>query len=153
MYLDAGGLLFGAGHESAAIPEPAARWFFAEGATGAYFDLFILVANPGTAAGARCGPRTCCRTAATVEKQFTVGPQSRYNIWVDYEDARLANTAVSTVIESLNGVPVIAERAMWWPGAGWLEAHNARGQHDDRNAVGRRLTASRAARAGRRPTS
>jgi hypothetical protein len=49
---------------------------------------------------------------------------------VDYEDARLADTAVSTTIRSIDGVPVIVERAMWWPGptsATWAEAHNAAG--------------------------
>jgi hypothetical protein len=47
---------------------------------------------------------------------------------VDYEDARLADTAVSTLIRSTNGVPVLVERAMWWPQTpGWWEAHNAFG--------------------------
>ena len=126
MYLDAGGRTFGAGHESAAIAEPSTRWFFAEGATGAYFDLFVLVANP-TTAEALVRATYLLPDGGSVEKRFTVGAQSRFNIWVDYEDARLADTAVSTVIESLNGVPVIAERAMWWPGTNWQEAHNAAG--------------------------
>ena len=61
-------------------------------------------------------------------KPYTVAANSRFNIWVDYEDARLADTAVSTTIRSTNGVPVIVERAMWWPGtAAWHEAHNSAG--------------------------
>ena len=53
---------------------------------------------------------------------------SRFNIWVDYEDARLADTAVSTTVRSTNGVPIIVERAMWWPGwPAWYEAHNSPG--------------------------
>src|SRR5205085_1690790 len=47
MYLDVGGQLFGAGHESAAVPDLSTSWFFAEGATGPFFNMFILVANPG----------------------------------------------------------------------------------------------------------
>jgi hypothetical protein len=126
MYMNSGGLLFGAGHESAGIAEPALKWFFAEGATGEYFDLFILVANPGeTAAQARA--TYLLPDGSTVTRDLTVAPKSRFNIWVDLQDAKLANTAVSTVIESLNGVPLIAERAMWWPGSGWQEAHNAAG--------------------------
>jgi len=41
----------------------------------------------------------------------------------------LADTAVSTTLVSQNGVPFIAERAMWWPGtsATWQEAHNSPG--------------------------
>ena len=46
MYLTAGGLFYGAGHESAGIRAPETQWFFAEGATGDFFDLFILIGNP-----------------------------------------------------------------------------------------------------------
>ncbi len=55
---------------------------------------------------------------------------TRANIWVDAEDPRLADTAVSTVVKSVNGVPIVLERAMWWPGptaATWAEAHNSTG--------------------------
>jgi hypothetical protein len=41
-----------AGHESAGVTTPATQWFLAEGATGAYFDLFILLANPNTSLAA-----------------------------------------------------------------------------------------------------
>ena len=40
---------FGAGHESAGVTAPATQWFLAEGNTGPYFDLFVLIANPGNA--------------------------------------------------------------------------------------------------------
>ena len=49
MYADVPGQRFGAGHESAGVTAPALEWFLAEGATGSYFDLFVLIANPGTA--------------------------------------------------------------------------------------------------------
>lgn len=39
-------VVFGAGHESAGVTVPALQWFLAEGATGPYFDLFFLLANP-----------------------------------------------------------------------------------------------------------
>lgn len=41
----------------------------------------------------------------------------------------LADVAVSTSVESTNGVPLVVERAMWWPGDGnsWHEAHNSSG--------------------------
>jgi hypothetical protein len=126
VYLDAGGLMFGAGHESAGIGDPSVRWFFAEGATGPYFDLFVLVANPGTR-DAQVTASYLLPDGTTIVKHYLVGAQSRFNIWVDHEDAALANTAVSTVIESTNGVAVIAERALWWGGASWIEAHNSAG--------------------------
>lgn len=131
MYLNAGGRLYAAGHESAGVAEPQARWFFAEGATGPYFDLFILVANPDTRP-ARVRATFLLPGGGTSETSFTVEPESRRTLWVDVEGGpAVADTAVSTVIESLDGVPVIAERAMWWPGtpspAAWHEAHNAPG--------------------------
>ena len=46
MYLTQPGQFFAAGHESAGVTAPATRWFLAEGATGPFFDLFVLIANP-----------------------------------------------------------------------------------------------------------
>lgn len=46
MYRSSPTALFLAGHESAGITTPAPRWFLAEGATGPWFDTFVLVANP-----------------------------------------------------------------------------------------------------------
>jgi hypothetical protein len=62
-------------------------------------------------------------------RSYPVPANSRFNIWVDLADARLADTAVSTTIGVTNGVPVIVERAMWWPGSfgQWHEAHNSAG--------------------------
>lgn len=65
-----------------------------------------------------------------VVKTHTVAARSRFNIWVDLEDALLADTAVSTTITSLNAVPIIVERTMWWPGPtsdSWQEGHNSSG--------------------------
>ena len=126
MYLDVPGQTFGAGHESAGITAPATEWFLAEGATGPYFDLFVLIANPGDT-DAQVEATYLLPDGTTVVKPYTVAANSRFNIWVDYEDAQLADTAVSTTIRSTNGVPIIVERAMWWPDGGWYEAHNSPG--------------------------
>jgi hypothetical protein len=58
-----------------------------------------------------------------------VGARSRFTIWVDEEAPVLRDTAVSVSIASLNRVPIITERAMWWPGppSRWFEAHGAAG--------------------------
>ena len=64
----------------------------------------------------------------TLDKDYLVAPESRFNIWVDLEDTRLADTAVSVTLDSIDGVPIIVERAMWWGDAdGWYEAHNSPG--------------------------
>jgi hypothetical protein len=126
MYVDVPGQTLGAGHESAGVTAPALEWFLAEGATGPYFDLFVLIANPGSA-DAQVEATYLFPDGSTVTKRQVVRANSRFNIWVDYEDLGLADTAVSTTIRSANGVPVIVERAMWWPQGGWIEAHNSPG--------------------------
>lgn len=129
MYRDGFGQVFGAGHESAGVTTPATQWFLAEGATGSYFDLFVLIANPNAGA-AQIQGRYLLPDGTVVLKNYQVPGNSRFNIWVDFEDAQLADTAVSTTITVTNGLPVIVERAMWWPGptaAQWAEAHNSPG--------------------------
>ncbi len=128
MYLDRPGQVFAAGHESAGITTPATQWFLAEGATGPYFDLFVLIANPSDAA-ASIEATYLLPDGRTVVKHHQVAANSRFNIWVDLEDATLADTAVSTTIRATNDVPIVVERAMWWPGSSdqWYEAHNSPG--------------------------
>ena len=129
MYLASGGRVFGAGHNSAAVTAPALNWFLAEGATGTYFDLFVLLANPNTQ-DAHVAATYLMPDGTTIQKSYVVAGNTRRTVWVDLEDARLADTAVSTAIAVTNGVPVIVERAMWWPGptaATWQEAHNSPG--------------------------
>lgn len=128
MYLNSAGLYFGAGHESAGVTAPADSWYLAEGATGPYFDLFVLIANP-SGTDAQIMARYFLPDGTFVEKEYTVVANSRFNIWVDLEGPQLANTAVSTRIQSVNDVPIIVERAMWWPGGAttWAEAHNSAG--------------------------
>jgi hypothetical protein len=126
MYLDLPGQTFGAGHESAGVTAPATQWFLAEGATGPFFDLFVLIANPGDT-GASIEATYLLPNGTTVVKPYTVPATSRFTIWVDYEDPQLADTAVSTTIRSINDVPIIVERAMWWPDGAWVEAHNSAG--------------------------
>lgn len=131
MYLSSG-QTFAAGHESAGVTRAATSWYFAEGATGAYFDEFLLLANPDTRP-ADVRITYLLPTGATLVKSYTVGAGSRFNIWVDQEQfggvARLADTAVSAIVTSTNGVPIVAERSMWWPGTSgtWQEAHNSPG--------------------------
>jgi hypothetical protein len=125
MYLSRGDRVFDAGHASAAAPALAPTWFLAEGATGPYFDLFALIANPtDTAAEVAV---TYLLPASAFVKTYTVAAQSRFTIWVDQDDPRLADTAVSLVVTATTGGPILVERAMWWPGDGWTEGHNSRG--------------------------
>jgi hypothetical protein len=128
MYRNNGGRTFDAGHESAGVTAPATEWFLAEGATGDYFDLFVLIANPQTTP-AQVSVDYLLPGGTVLTRTYGVAPQSRFNIWVDFEDAQLASTAVSARVRSTNAVPIIVERAMWWPGDGstWHEGHNSAG--------------------------
>lgn len=130
MYRDDGsGSLWSAGHGGAGAPALSNTWFFAEGATGPYFDLYLLLANPSSTP-AQVSAKYLLQSGAPVQKAYTVGPNSRLTIYVEREHALLADTAVSTELVVTNGVPIVAERAMWWPGptsVTWSEAHNSLG--------------------------
>jgi hypothetical protein len=133
MYMSAGGQPFSAGHASAGITTPATSWFLAEGATGDFFDMFILIANPNpTPAIVRA--TYLLPSGSMLTKDYTVEGASRFTIPVDSEtfdgQPLLAATSVSTILQSTNDVPVVVERAMWWPGGSngpWYEAHNSPG--------------------------
>jgi hypothetical protein len=138
MYLNKPGQPFAAGHGSAGVTAPALEWFLAEGATGPFFDLFVLIANPNP-------------TPATVTvdylllgggvrtKSHTIPANGRFTIYVDQEEIPVGSgqrplvaESLSTIVRATNGVPVIVERAMWWPGPEvsanvWYEAHNSPG--------------------------
>jgi hypothetical protein len=144
MYLSSPELFFNAGHASAAIRTPRTSWFFAEGATGAFFDFFILIVNPNDAGATVTATflfddGTTCSTPVgntTEAGNAVVGARSRQNIWVNLVNLpncprSLADAAVSTTITS--DLPVVAERSMWWPGPtsdSWAEAHNSPGATD-----------------------
>jgi Tol biopolymer transport system component len=117
---------FAAGHGAAGVTAPALRWFLAEGATGNFFDLYVLVSNPNTTAST-LKVTYLLPAGAPFEKTYSVGPQQRLTIYVQDEDPRLENTPVSVIVESTNNQPVVVERAMWFPKGEWHEAHVSAG--------------------------
>ncbi|MEO6008595.1 MAG: hypothetical protein ABIU38_11085 [Vicinamibacteraceae bacterium] len=120
MYMTTGGQPFSGGTASAGITAPALQWFIAEGATGAFFDLYILIGNPSASAAA-VSITYLLPDGTTVERVHQVAAESRQTIAVKGEDVRLAATAVSATIASTNGTPIVVERAMWWPSPNWYE--------------------------------
>jgi hypothetical protein len=133
MYLDRPGQPFAAGHESAGVTAPSNNWFLAEGATGAFFEMFVLIANPNPTA-TNISVDYLLTTGTVLTKTYTVAANSRFTIWVDEEqfpslsgNRALASVSCSMRVRSTNNVPIIVERSMWWPQPNWYEAHNAPG--------------------------
>jgi hypothetical protein len=63
---------------------------------------------------------------APLARNYLVAPNSRLTVWVDQVPS-LEATALSATVTS--DIPIVAERAMWWPGTGesWREAHVSAG--------------------------
>jgi hypothetical protein len=126
MYFDDATTSWVAGNDAAAVAAPALEWFLAEGATGPFFDEYILIANPTTST-ADVQVDFLLADGTVLPIPWTVAPESRSTIRVDSLHPWLANAAVSARLRSLNGVPFIAERTMWWADGGWYESHNSPG--------------------------
>jgi type 1 glutamine amidotransferase len=128
MYLSRPEQPLAGGHDSAGATTLAESWFLAEGATGDFFDTFVLVGNPNaTPANLTISYRL--DSGVVVTRQHTVPARGRLTVNLETEGPELQNQAVSTFVES-PGVPVVVERTMWWPGPSplaWQEAHNTLG--------------------------
>ena len=119
--------LFKAGHESAGVTAPSTEWFLAEGATGLFFETFVLIANPN-AGVADVTLTYVTETGAVVTRNKTVPANARITVNIEAEGSpALDNAAVATRV--LSNIPVVVERARSWPFAPplWFEAHNAFG--------------------------
>ena len=107
------------------MPQPAVSWFFGEGATGAFFDTYLLSPirrrspPPSTST-------TCATSAARSAATYTVPANARFSVWVEGEPG-LAATSFGTRVTS--DVPIVAERAMYWAGGffDYYEGHVSAG--------------------------
>jgi uncharacterized repeat protein (TIGR01451 family) len=136
MYWSTPSQAFAAGHGATGVTAAATRWFLAEGATGPFFDCFILLANPNPQA-ASVTIEYLLLDGTVLTKDYVVPPEGRFTVWVDDEQIPqgsgqrpLDNVAVSSTFTS--NLPIIVERTMWWPGPAitpdfWTEAHNSVG--------------------------
>lgn len=128
MYLDRDGVTFEAGHASAGAPAPAATWHFAEGRTGAWFDEYLLLANP-SAQAVEAEVSLAAAGGARLMRTVSIPAQSRMSIDVERVDAAVADAEVAAVVRGRGGATLVAERALWWGGsfAEWIEAHASLG--------------------------
>jgi autotransporter-associated beta strand protein len=118
--------LWSGGHESAGATHSSPTWLLAEGATGPFFETFILLANPNPTE-AQVTVTFLPAGGPPLTKMKTVPANGRLTINIEGEDPALSNAAVGTQIQS--SVPIIAERSQYWPDPApqWYEAHNSFG--------------------------
>jgi hypothetical protein len=107
------------------------EYTLSEGATGAFFDLDILLANPNDV------PVPITLTflkgdGTTIVRMRTLPPLSRTTVLVD-EIEGLESTEVSTTVTSMGGLPVVVERTMRWDETGY-------GSHTEKAAHGAERT-------------
>lgn len=113
------------GHASTAVPSGARDWFLAEGSTGDWFQMFVLIANPNaTTVTATIRYLTPAGVARTETRSLP--PSSRTTIPVDTLPGLGATDVSCSISASAN---VIVERSMYWPGVPgpWYGAHNSLG--------------------------
>jgi hypothetical protein len=119
--------LFSGGDVSAGSTAPAPLWYLAEGATGTYFNTYVLVTNPNTTP-AVATVTYLLDNGTTVTKTQTIAAHQRLTIDVAGEDPLLASAAFGTTVSA--DAPVVVERTQYWPGPGgesWYESHNSAG--------------------------
>jgi SpoIID/LytB domain protein len=112
MYFDYNGCGLDDGNDSVGVTAPAAKWYFAEGYTGGNFDTWLLIQNPE---GKKADVRVTFNTpgGGSVVKEYGIKAHSRFTLKVNAVEG-LSNSEVSSTVESLNGVNVIAERSMYF---------------------------------------
>src|SRR3954451_24109530 len=100
------------GHNAGGVEAPQTTWYLAEGATGSFFNTFILLVNPNASAAA-VTVRLLGDDGLVADFPYTVAANSRLTIPVnELPQFRSANFA--TVVTASQ--PVFVERAMYWRG-------------------------------------
>ncbi|MEJ5186173.1 MAG: hypothetical protein WHT46_03725, partial [Candidatus Geothermincolales bacterium] len=98
------------GHCSVGVTSPSTTWYLAEGATAGIFDCWVLVMNPSPDKTAKGRLTFLTDTGPVAGPTFEIGPGKRHSFHVD---SYVTTFDVSTVVTSENGVPVVAERAVY----------------------------------------
>jgi hypothetical protein len=117
--------IYTGGAAAAGVTTPSTTWYLAEGATGSFFDTYVLIANPNDAP-AGLTVTYLPDAGAPIVKTHTLAAQQRLTINIAMEDSALQNVAVSTRVEA--NQPVIVERSQYWPHGNWYESHASAGE-------------------------
>lgn len=98
------------GTDSAGVTSPGKEWHLAEGYTGGDFDEYVLVQNPGAAAGT-VHVQYMKPDGSTLDYDYPIKPTSRMSLHVD-DIPELASSEVSTTVTC--DQPVVVERAQYF---------------------------------------
>ncbi len=107
------------GHDAMGIPAPATTWYFAEGYTGAGFDEWICVLNPGNARADLTFRFQTQEEGEQVREGFGVPARSRRSFKVN----DILGTDLQNSLELTSTAPVVAERPIYFDYYGTAGRH------------------------------
>ena len=110
------------GHDTIGATETSTEWYLAEGYTGGEFDTYILVMNPDEKTARVRATFMLPDSKVHIIFEDDVPPHSRYTIPVDTVRG-MESTEFSTLVESVNDVPLVCERAIYFDSDGRQGGH------------------------------
>ena len=119
MYFSYNGVWAG-GHDSVGATSPSGTWYFAEGYTGAGFDEYICVLNPGDSLADLTFSFQTQEEGEKVVAGFSVAPHSRASFKVN---DLLQGGSYQTSLKLESNQPVVAERPMYFDYSGTASWH------------------------------
>jgi hypothetical protein len=126
MYFRYGGSIDG-GHDVVGVTAPKARWLFAEGYTGAGFDQYFTILNPGGGA-VQVTITYYLSDGGVRERTVAVGPTQRRTVAVHGDGAGIGRGAAAAAVVESTGGPVVVERPIYFRyGADITGGHTAAG--------------------------
>jgi len=112
------------GHCVIGATASAEGWFFAEGYTGAGFEEWLCIQNPGDTGAAVAVTYYPEGGTEPITREHEVAANSRYTIPVNVD----AGTDLAISAEVTSNQPLIVERPMYFSyGAGWAGGHDVVG--------------------------
>ena len=113
------------GHCVIGAYQTSSDWFFAEGYTGAGFDEWLCLQNPGTKESTVEVTYLTQEAGALPTKTVKVAPHSRLTIRVNNDAGE--NYQLSTRLRVIDGPEIVAERPMYFDFNGWDGGHDVVG--------------------------
>ena len=119
------------GHDTMGARSPDDTWYFAEGYTGAGFEQYVCVLNPGAAAANLTFRFQTEEAGEVVRTGLAVPPQSRATFRVN----DVLGAGYQNSLELKSDQPVVAERPMYFAysgrdGWGWTGGHCVMGANE-----------------------